>query len=69
MKKKDSNDGVFKLSDVESKAYAVNAPEYVGRYQIGGSTGMSISFSLELKPNYINRWFCKKCLGWEWIDN
>jgi len=24
--------------------------------------------ALDTKPNFINRWFCKWCLGWEWVD-
>ena len=44
-------------------------PIYVGAYRIGGETGMSISFSLSNKPSWINRQFCKWCLGWEWIEN
>ena len=47
---------------------AIQQPLYVGRYEIGGKNGMSISFSLSDKPNFINRWFCNWCLGWKWID-
>lgn len=46
----------------------ITPPKYVGAYRIGGPMGMSISFSLENKPNFINRWFCKWCLGWEWVS-
>jgi len=44
-------------------------PFYVGRYEIGGENGLSISFSILNRPSVINRWFCKWCLGWKWIDN
>jgi len=49
--------------------FSIQQPKYVGRYQIGGDTGMSILFSLGDKPSFINRWFCKWCLGWKWIDS
>jgi len=52
-----------------NETFGIQQPVYVGRYEIGGSTGMSISFSLGDKPNFINRWFCNWCLGWKWIDN
>ena len=45
--------------------HKINLPKYVGSYQIGGQ----LSFQLTKKPNYINRLFCKWCLGWKWIDN
>jgi len=48
--------------------FTIQQPVYVGRYEIGGNTGMSISFSLGDKLSFINRWFCKWCLGWKWID-
>ena len=52
----------------ESFHLGLTQPKYVGAYRIGGPTGMSISFVLENKPNFINRWFCKWCLGWEWVS-
>jgi len=42
---------------------------YAGVYNIGPKSSTTTSFSLENKPNFINRWFCKWCLGWEWVDN
>ena len=48
--------------------FIIQQPLYVGRYQIGGKNGLSISVSIEDKPNFINRCFCKWCLGWKWID-
>jgi hypothetical protein len=44
-----------------------NNPKYVGRYRIGGSTGLQISF--EKKPKWIHRKMMKLCLGWEWVNN
>ena len=49
--------------------FGIHQPLYVGRYEIGGDIGVSISFLLGDKPNFINRWFGKWCLGWKWIDN
>jgi len=48
---------------------SISQPIYSGAYRIGGETGVSISFSLSDKPSWINRQFCKWCLGWEWIEN
>ena len=47
---------------------SVNPPTYVGAYVIGGGNN-NISFSLGIKPSYLNRFFCKWCLGWKWKDN
>jgi len=44
-------------------------PDFVGSYRIGGATGMNIHFNRENKPNWINKQFCKWCLGWEWVEN
>jgi len=40
---------------------------YVGSYQIGEGPPFT-SFLLGNKPSYINRMFCKWCLGWKWVD-
>jgi len=66
--KNQKNNNVIKLDGIP-ESLNINTPKYVGRYEIGGSTGMSISFSLSDKPNLVNRFFCKWCLGWKWIDN
>jgi hypothetical protein len=42
-------------------------PKYVGRYRIGGSTGLQISF--EKKPKWIHRKMMRLCLGWEWVNH
>ena len=60
---KDESESTYKVT-------SISQPVYAGAYRIGGQkTGMSISFSLENKPNWINRQSCKWCLGWEWIEN
>jgi hypothetical protein len=48
--------------------FGIQQPVYAGAYEIGGGD-YTTSFSLGEKPSFINRWFCKWCLGWEWVDN
>ena len=40
--------------------------QYVGGYRLGEPLGLTIN--LQYKPNFIHRFFMKKCLGWEWIN-
>jgi len=40
--------------------------EYAGYYSIGSFP--QTCFHIFPKPNFINRFFCKLFLGWEWKD-
>ena len=43
-----------------------NSFEYAGCYSIGKL--FQTCFYISPKPNFINRFFCKWFLGWEWKD-
>jgi hypothetical protein len=43
-----------------------NMPKYIGYYNIGGNQGVCIHFIK--KPKWIQRYFMKILLGWEWHD-
>ena len=40
--------------------------KHSGCYTFGGASG--IRFYLSVKPSFVNRFFCKWCLGWQWED-
>ena len=50
------------------KSNLIETPKFVGGYEITGSKKNTIVFNLCKKPSRINRFFCKACLGWTWID-
>jgi hypothetical protein len=46
---------IFSANDGENVG---STPKIAGWYR----------FSFTKKPNMVNRFFCKICLGWQWID-
>lgn len=55
---------------INSKLNKLKITKNVGSYQITGKGGVenSIRFMFVKKPTFINRLFCRLCLGWVWID-
>jgi hypothetical protein len=55
---------------INHKLNEIKIKKNVGGYQITGKGGVenSIIFMFVKKPNFINRLFCRLCLGWVWID-
>jgi len=49
-----------------NKFKTIEAPNYVGGYQIGGLFGIQINFTK--KPIWLHRVMCKLVLGFVWVD-
>ena len=58
------------IEAVNSKLNEIKLVKNVGSYQIKGKGDIenSIRFTFVKKPNFINRLFCRICLGWVWVD-
>lgn len=46
----------------------IKNPKVVGSYEITGDIRNTFEFNFCKKPSFINRFFCKWCLGWTWKD-
>jgi hypothetical protein len=55
----------IKLGDHEAP-YILTQVVYVGYYQIGGASGIRLSFAS--KPSWLHRTMSKLLLGWKWVD-
>jgi hypothetical protein len=43
--------------------------EYVGGYNVTGSSKVTFKITFTKKPNIIHRFFSRILLGWVWVDN
>jgi hypothetical protein len=48
--------------------YEVHKVTFVASNYAGHFKFQNVVYQLEKKPSLINRFFCKWCLGWEWVD-
>jgi len=46
-----------------NETHSIELPKYIGAYEIG-----NVTFHQTKKPSFINRFFCKWCLGFVWVD-